>query len=995
MRINLYMMLKLVRYYLVGILMLVSFLRSEATHLRAGDITVERIGDCGGYKYRIILHIYTRWDRPVKFSMSKGGTVNFGDGSKAFHPDQVDNPPIIAYTKDGNVGEVTYPIEHVYPGPGVYIISYYEPNRNEGINNINASVETPFYVQTQIVIDPFLGCDNSPQLLVPPIDHGCTGVKWTHNAGAYDPDGDSLSYDLYVPKQGAVYDANGIYIAGIDVNGYADPNSKKFYSTDYSKANEDGNGPPIFKIDPVTGTVTWDAPGVAGEFNIAFIIREWRKIGGTWVPLGYVERDMQIIIESCKNDRPQLQTPADLCVVAGTKITEFITATDADGGPKGGARGLGDSVKIEAFSQVFTINPSPATYKPVATWQYLSSPTAKAQIEFDWLTNCLHVKEQPYTVTFKATDNGAPPLASFKTWNIRVVAPPPMWVSAVLNPGQRAAQLTWQNYTCSNASIIQVWRRVDSAPYTPPPCVTGIPDSLGYSLIASLPIGTTAYTDKSLAVGAKYCYRLLAIFPAPVGGESVVSSEICIPPIIASGPVITNVTIDVTDPLVGQVTVKWRPPFEVSKTQFPLPYSYEVYRAEGFSGNIKLTKVNSGAKIPDTVFVDNGLNTSFTIYNYRVKAYDNGGNLIDTSAVASTVRLDLKPSYKQVQLNWAAVVPWSNNSFKYPWHRIYRSTNSNSKVLTDLVLIDSVNVNQRQLIYLDSGQYNSKPLDTAQNYCYAVMTRGSYGNPKIKAPLNNFSEITCAVPNGKGSPPCTPELAITGIDCSQFNQCPTPGATTTYTNTIRWKKPPSDECKKNVRGYNIYASPQMGGQFIKIAEMVTDTFYVHSNLPSFAQCYQVTAVDRTGLESDPSNQFCFDNCPYYELPNVFTPNGDGCNDKFSAFSVRQYTVDESGYHFPCAGDFKRDSTHFVNDISPKCARFVTAVTFTVYNRWGREIYNYQSGGEKTIYIDWNGKDNDGRDLDAGTYYYAAVVGFDVVDPKKRNRTIKGWVQIVR
>ena len=78
-----------------------------------------------------------------------------------------------------------------------------------------------------------------------------------------------------------------------------------------------------------------------------------------------------------------------------------------------------------------------------------------------------------------------------------------------------------------------------------------------------------------------------------------------------------------------------------------------------------------------------------------------------------------------------------------------------------------------------------------------------------------------------------------------------------------------------------------------------------------------------------------------------------------------------------------------------CARFVLGVTFAVYNRWGKEVYFYQSGGENTIYIDWNGKDNTGRDLDGGTYYFVANVVFDVVDPKKRNKTIKSWVQLLR
>ena len=49
-----------------------------------------------------------------------------------------------------------------------------------------------------------------------------------------------------------------------------------------------------------------------------------------------------------------------------------------------------------------------------------------------------------------------------------------------------------------------------------------------------------------LAPGAKYCYRLVAVFPLPKGGESYISKDTCIGPILADAPVITHVTVDKT-----------------------------------------------------------------------------------------------------------------------------------------------------------------------------------------------------------------------------------------------------------------------------------------------------------------------------------------------------------------------------------------------------------------------------------------------------------------
>jgi hypothetical protein len=59
------------------------------------------------------------------------------------------------------------------------------------------------------------------------------------------------------------------------------------------------------------------------------------------------------------------------------------------------------------------------------------------------------------------------------------------------------------------------------------------------------------------------------------------------------------------------------------------------------------------------------------------------------------------------------------------------------------------------------------------------------------------------------------------------------------------------------------------------------------------------------------------------------------------------------------------------------------------------VYTYKSGAERSIYIDWDGRDNNGRELPSAVYYYVADVTFDVVDPGQRKQTVRGWVHLIR
>src|SRR5690606_15860642 len=191
-----------------------------------------------------------------------------------------------------------------------------------------------------------------------------------------------------------------------------------------------------------------------------------------------------------------------------------------------------------------TVTPDPAAYMP-------SNPPAV--LEFDWTTSCGHVRDQPYQVVFKITDESpaGTNLVTYKTWRIRVIAPAPEWKDVELDLINRHATLEWEPYGCENAEKIQVWRKVGTTGYDPDICASGLPGFLGYELVHEQNPGETLFMDtnegKGLAVGAQYCYRLLAAFKLPQGGRSYVSEEICVGPVLIDAPLITQVSVERTD----------------------------------------------------------------------------------------------------------------------------------------------------------------------------------------------------------------------------------------------------------------------------------------------------------------------------------------------------------------------------------------------------------------------------------------------------------------
>ena len=940
-------------YFLVSIaftlLMTTSFKSSLfAHHLRAGDVTA-RLVSCQSNTYIITVTGYTDTRIGLEFGYE---ILDMGDGTYI----NLDTCEAIKKDLGENVTVKVIQIEHTFPGPGEYTIRYHEPNRNDGVLNMDNSGYTAFYVDAQITIDPYFYCNNTPVFLNPPIDRGAIGIPYLHNPAAWDQDGDSLVYKLIPCKRNV----------GLDVLGFEWPD---IYDIAHANAtNAAGNGPATFTMDPISGDIVWDAPAIEGQYNVAFIVEEWRKVDGEWFKLGYITRDMQILIKASENHPPKLILPPDTCVEAGTTLNVTIMASDPDD----------HDILIETYSGIYSLFGGAVSYSP-NPFEYQPNP---ARMHLEWQTSCNQVREKPYQVIFKAKDNPIllseqPPLVDMASWYVKIIPPAPKGVTTTLLP-DNSVKLNWDSYACSNAERIQIWRRIDGFDLEEGACLTGIPENSGYELIGEVSHKDTVFFDTNdqtgLAYGAKYCYRLTAVFPPPMGGESYPSEEVCIiikedPSDKRFGPVITHVDVENTDISEGQIRVRWTSPLYIDTTAYPAPFTYELLRAEGYTGTLNLTSVTNKT-YTDTVFIDSSINTRNKIYNYHIVVYDANGEYIAQSAAASSVRLGQSPVDEGIALHWKANVPWSNQVPDYPYHYIHRNY-ANPDNPDQLYKIDSVDVIRDGFVYQDKGQFNGEPVSGSLEYRYYVTTLGSYGNPDIESPLFNRSQILFIRLEDSISN-CIPiSLAFGNItspeDCRVFIQ-DKPCDFKDFQNELHWQIIHIGNCENTITSFNIYFSETgQDGSFKKIAN-TTDTFFIHKHLPMFAGCYKVSAVNSLGEESALSDMICHDNCPYYELPNVFTPNNDGKNDVFKAF----------------------------DEPESKCPRFVKSVIFKVYNRYGIEIYNSLSQNEtNSIYINWDGCNTTGIPLPSGVYFYTAHVEFNALDPALSTQTFKGWVSLMK
>ena len=919
--------------FFVFLFLLGSSLPALATHNRAGEISIEQVGDCTNSL--TIKATITTYTKASSFQADRDTlTICWGDGTCQRVDRQ--NGPILGSEGPFPQGELLendikkniYVAFHTFPARATYKISMTDPNRNGGILNVNFpnSEMIRFHLETTYTFPnpQFQGCNNTPVLLQPPIDDACVGQPFTHNPNAFDVDGDSLSYEFIIPLQGP----------GSQVPNYQFPNQIA-----PSPMNN-------LTINPITGDILWDAPQRAGEYNLTMIIIEWRD----GFPLDTIVRDMQINVRSCDNLPPEVETPFDeICVVAGTVLSFEVSATAP-------IDEMNQRVRLTALGGPFEVENDPAQFLPNDSL-FINDPNRKL---FRWQTNCEHISDGYYSVVFKATDNFPLALSTLKTVRIKVVGPPPEDVVAEPVPG--AINVTWElPYVCDNVAGnyfqgFTVWRRVGPNNFPIDTCETGL-EGRGYEKLTIFSIvqqedGRYFYRDEDIVQGRTYCYRIVAEFARTTPGgnfaynfvESLPSEEGCVR-IRRDVPYITKADVIDTSPNQGQVEVCFVPPLPENLDTLvnPGPYTYRILRAEGINpGDAAFTDIGFEVQTErlgqDTsyCFINDELNTEGTAYSYKIEFYIDGETeeALATTDAASTVFLTVGASNQQNQLSWSFFVPWNNTS--------YQVLRQNSNGGYDTLGITS-NTN-----FLDTGLVNGT------QYCYKIIATGTYGVDNLPDSIINRSQIACGTPFDN-QPPCPPELVVDDI-CDEAIDCTDPN---NLVNRLAWSNPNTFCESRDTRAYQVYYAADLDSDLLPIFQVEGENITSADHMPDFgiAGCYAVTAIDSVGNESVLSNIVCVDNCPLYELPNAFTPNNDGSNDLFVPY--------------------------------PYC--FIASIEIQVLNRWGQVVFTTADPD-----INWDGTNQNGDALEAGTYVYTCRVFEQRVDgPAEQPEILRGYIQLIR
>lgn len=356
-------MKQLVRLSLLPFFFFFFFLNiSQATAFDIWGIEIQA-QQTGGFSVDASIVVYVRRTSPTD-SFRDSLSLSWGDGtiSRVAISNNADNngdgipdgTPV-----DENFIKFVYSGTHIYATQDKYLLSVENPNRDNGIINVNFpnSVSIPLYTESEITLIENYEHNHLPVFLETPTNYAFSEQQYLHVPNAFDVDDDSLVYELVVPKQG--------------------PNQPV--------PNYFGIGS-LAEIDAETGIFSFlfEQPGT---YTFAIQVSSYRN----GILMDRVVRDMKFFLEYTdgQNDRPSFQLNTPLTVIQEVSV--------------------GDTVRFQAIAQDDNTT-VPAVRATSGLFDYYVEPASinidLAVADFEWIVREEHIRTQPYPVVLRAKDDG-------------------------------------------------------------------------------------------------------------------------------------------------------------------------------------------------------------------------------------------------------------------------------------------------------------------------------------------------------------------------------------------------------------------------------------------------------------------------------------------------------------------------------------------------------------------------------------------------------------
>ncbi len=522
------------------------------------------------------------------------------------------------------------------------------------------------------------------------------------------------------------------------------------------------------------------------------------------------------------------------------------------------------------------------------------------------------------------------------------------------------AQLTWKNYLGVPVKSYVVYKSEDG----------GLP----YLLKTT---GTdSVLADSNIYCGHKYTYQVQALL---ANNEITFSDSITIKAYDTVRPKtrpIKSVSVTRTGSLTGNISVSWNPAKDVNLK------GYNIFRSnDGFSWF--LIKEVYG----DTTMVDSGLNTYGQSYYYKIQPFDSCGNLGNYSLVHESIRLKVQAQNSYNQLNWNGYQGWRVEKYIiYRDGKIFGSTAKDSFHFNDTLVycgieyqykvvgIDSLDSTIISFSNTDSARAFDhvapakvyikavsvlKPnravtISWAPSTSWDVMNYDLYRKFAIDGSMHLVGITTDTIFADSSTEITQPDCyyVFANDHCSNRSEGSNPGcimilsakasagsATGQSSNDLKWNG--YQTWFDGVQSYNVYKKDDnQGWRLIGTTTSGNVHEYSDANLSdsTIDFCYQVEAVENPGKYNQltRSTVECVHQDATMFIPNSFSPyNQDGINDKFGPVGL-----------------------------------YVKNYTMKIYDRWGEEIYNTNSGQP------WDGTFH-GQFVQQGVYiYYIAVQDYN-------------------